>query len=522
MNTKAVVIAVVAALALAIGVYATLSAGHSGSAIAKEDVYYTCPMHPSVQKDKPGVCPVCGMALVRKSAHQDLDKAQLEHIEAISLSPTQRVMANITTAAVERKRLLRKVPAFGSIDVAEPNNRRISMRFSGRVERLYVEYTGQIVHKGDPVADIYSPEAITAQQEFLLALESQEQLRDVDAARANELLDMAREKLLRWGFTAQQVEQLSRERTVHRVLTVYSPVNGTVTKKNVDLQKYVMTGDALFDVADLSSVWVVMEVYDKDIRFVKVGQTAQISTEAFPGETFSGAISFIDPVVNPETRTIRVRAVFANHTGKLRPGTFVKAQIVVPVVSALVVPASAIIATGARNVVWVETSPNTFVPRDVVVGASTETYTEVLRGVSEGEHVAETGGFLMDSESELRRPSGTESHGALHATPEQMAQPSKYFSSREIHAEHNEAAILVKGRYTPEIIHVKVGQPVKLRFYRDEDADCTNEVVFEGLGIRKHLPARTTTTITFTPSDTGEIAFSCGMGMVRGKLIVEE
>ncbi|MFN0158032.1 MAG: efflux RND transporter periplasmic adaptor subunit [Bacteroidota bacterium] len=490
--------------------------------------YYTCPMHPSVRSDRPGACPVCGMALVKKTTQQESGEENLTSIGGISLSPTQRVMANVTTATVERKRLKSELTAVGVVDFAEPNYLHISMRFSGRLDKLYLTYTGQIVRKGDPVADVYSPEAISAQQEYLLALESAEQLIHAPeqvAAGALDLRIQARQKLLRWGFTEQQVKELDETREVARIITMLSPISGTVMKKNVDPQHYAVMGEDIYDVADLSTVWIYLDMYEKDIRFVKTGQTVRITTEAYPNETFTGRVAFIDPVLNADTRTVRVRTEFANSAGKLKPNMYVKAAIAMPSTNTIVVPASSIMTTGKRSIVWVEVQKNTFEPRDVMVGASTETYTEVVSGLEEGERVAGTGGFLIDSESELRQPSGSHANAVPahndHSAAEPFARPSEYFKPAEKNAANNEVGILVKGRYSPEVIHVKVGKPVTMHFYRDEDADCTNEVVFESLGIRRRLPARETTTIIFTPTDTGEVAFSCGMGMVRGKLIVE-
>jgi Cu(I)/Ag(I) efflux system membrane fusion protein len=510
-------------------VYAGESRPESSGEAQADSSYYTCPMHPSVHKDKPGACPVCGMALVKKSAQQEKADVDVANINGVSLSPTQRVMANVTTATVERKALKKEVTAVGVVDFAEPNYLRISMRFPGRLDKLYLTYTGQDVRKGDPVADVYSPEAISAQQEYLLALESSKELKNAPenvAVAAKDLYNQARQKLLRWGFTEQQVNKLDETSEIARIVTMLSPINGTVMKKNVDPQHYAAMGEDIYEVADLSTVWIYLDMYEKDIRFVRVGQTVRTTTEAYPNETFVGRVAFIDPVLNADTRTMRVRTEFANSGGKLKPNMYVKASIAVPSMNTLVIPASSIMSTGKRSIVWVEVQPNAFEPRDVMIGTSTETYAEVVSGLNEGERVAETGGFLIDSESSLQQPRETDvhvGHGDNKATTEEpYARPSEYFKPTEKHADNNEAGILVKGKYSPEIIHVKAGVPVTLHFYRDEDADCTNEVVFESLGIRRRLPARETTTIVFTPRDTGEIAFSCGMGMVRGKLIVSK
>jgi Cu(I)/Ag(I) efflux system membrane fusion protein len=502
-------------------------AANAVTPVAAESDYYTCPMHPSVRSDRPGVCPVCGMALVKKSGTAVTPTEKVLNDRAVALSPTQRVLANITTATVERKTIRKELTAVGVVDFAEPNYLHISMRFPGRLERLYLTYAGQIVRKGDPVADVYSPEAISAQQEYLLTLEAAGDGGGQAQQNVIDLQDKSKQKLLRWGFTEEQIAELKRTGEVQRLITMLSPVSGTILKKNVDPQHYAVTGEDIYDIADLSTVWIYLDVYEKDLRQLKLGQSVNITTEAYPGEIFTGRVTFLDPVLNADTRTIRVRTEFSNRYGKLKPNMYVRASIAIQSAQGLVVPSSAILATGKRNVVWVEVEPNAFEPRDVQVGLRTETYTEILDGLDVGDDVAETGGFLIDSESTLSAPSVPNPH-AGHTPPpmsgqaEPVAHPSEYFKQKEVTAKGNEASVLVKGKYSPEIIHVKAGLPVTLHFYRDEDADCTNEVVFEGLNIRKRLPARETTTIVLMPSDTGEIPFSCGMGMVRGKLIVEK
>jgi Cu(I)/Ag(I) efflux system membrane fusion protein len=367
--------------------------------------YYTCPMHPSVRSDKPGACPVCHMALVKKTAAKEMSDGDMAALEAVRLSSTQRVMANVATAIVERRMLNKEINAVGVVEVAEPNFKRISSRFPGRLEKLYINYTGQRVSAGDPVAEVYSPEAISAQQEFLLALQSQEIGQNAPATIANtsaELLKQAKQKLVLLGLE-RLIPELEQTRKVREIVTIYSPIRGTVLKKSVDPQQYIMTGENMYDVADLSIVWMYLEVYEKDFRFVKIGQTVRITSEAYPGESFAGKVTFIDPVINNETRTVRVRTEFANPAGKLRLGLYVKAQIMIPLNEALVVPTSAVLTTGKRTVVWIEVSENTFEPREVVVGAQTGEYYEVLQGLQGGEKIVVTGGFLLDSESQLQQ-----------------------------------------------------------------------------------------------------------------------
>lgn len=379
--------------------------GQSGTSANHVEEYYTCSMHPSVRSDKPGACPVCGMALVKKTAGTEVSDGDMAALEAVRLSSTQRVLANVATVTVERRALNEEINAVGIVEVAEPNFQHISSRFPGRLEKLYLSYTGQQVKVGDPVAEIYSPEAFSAQQEFLLALQSQETSKTATATIANtstKLLEQAQQKLVLLGLE-RLIPELMQTRKAREIVTTYSPISGTVLKKSVDPQHYTWVGQDMYDVADLSIVWMYLEVYEKDVRFVKIGQVVRITSEAYPGESFTGKVTFIDPVINNETRTVRVRTAFANPVGKLKLGMYVKAQIMIPLNEALVVPTSAVLTTGKRTVVWVEVSENTFEPREVVIGAQTGEYYEVLQGLQGGEKIVITGGFLLDSESQLQQ-----------------------------------------------------------------------------------------------------------------------
>jgi len=386
-------------------VYADEAQPESSAHADHQEEYYTCPMHLSVRKDKPGACPVCGMALVKKTAAKEMPDGDMTSLEAVRLSSTQRVMANVATATVERRMLNKEINAVGVVEVAEPNFKHISSRFPGRLEKLYLNYTGQTVRAGDPVAEVYSPEAISAQQEFLLALQSQEISKTATAIIANtstQLLEQAKQKLVLLGLE-RLIPELAQTRKAREIVTIYSPIRGTVLKKSVDPQQYIETGEDMYDVADLSIMWMYLEVYEKDLRFVKIGQPVRMTSEAYPNEIFTGKVTFIDPTINNETRTVRVRAEFANPAGKLKLGLYVKAQIMIPINDALVVPTSAVLTTGKRTVVWIEVQENMFEPREVVVGAQTEEYYEVLSGLQGGEKIVVTGGFLLDSESQLQQ-----------------------------------------------------------------------------------------------------------------------
>lgn len=372
---------------------------------------YTCPMHPSVVSDKPGVCPICNMSLVKQSAQTEMSSREREEMEHIALSPTKQVLANVATTEVRSVRLTREISSVGKIDYAEPLFVHISTRFPGRLEKLHLNYTGQRVERGDPVADVYSPEAISAQREFLLALEAHEQAvannRDPQF-RTTTLLEESKQKLLLWGFTAKQIDDLTASRNVQAVVTIHSPVRGTVLKKNVDPQHYAATGEDLYDIADLSTVWLYLDVYEQDLHMVAVGQRVEAKSASFPGEIFSGTISFISPTLDATTRTVRIRASLSNPSGKLRPEMYMEASIRTLLPESLTIPASAVLFTGKRTVVWVEKETGVYEARLVTLGHRAGDSYIVLTGLEEGDLVVSSGGYLIDSESQLQASTGSE------------------------------------------------------------------------------------------------------------------
>jgi len=483
----------------------------TAKAVPAAEEYYTCPMHPSVRSDKPGACPVCGMALVKKSAMKDVSDEEMKTLKAITLSPTQQVLANVSTQMVERQSVQKTISAVGIVDVAETHQTTIAARFRGRIEKLAVSYTGETVEKGQMLFELYSPDLVSSEQEYILALKGNQQ----------ELITSIHSRLkTHFGMTEEQIAELEQTKQVRTTLPFYSPMTGTVVLKQVVEGQYVDEGTVLYQLAHLSTVWIYLDVYEKDIRFVKTGQPVFITSDAYPNETFSGRVTFIDPVMNPETRTARVRTEFDNRHGRLKPKMYVEAAISVPGSRSIIVPSSAVLFTGKRAVIWVETKKNTFEPRTVTLGSSTDSYYEILNGISEGETIAATGGFLIDSESALQQPGGTSPHAELakmestSTTKMKSASKVSSISSQNIH-------IRVNGTYKPDVVHVKLGQKVNLQFFRTEESQCTAEVIFDELKIRKKLPANKTTIVSITASSLGEIHFSCGEGMVHGKLIVE-
>ena len=531
------------------------SSGTDTSTVVRAAFYYTCPMHPSVRSDHPGACPVCGMALVKRIVGGTPGAAEANDPGNVNLSPAQLVLADVSTDTIRRQTLEKEIASVGVVSVAEPYEATIAARFRGRVEKLYASVTGESVKKGEPLFALYSPDITSAAQDYILALDASR----ATAASSGPALGSTRDQLIaasrtrlrtHFGMTDEQIRLLERSRVPPTTVRFDAPIKGTIIAKNVKEGQYVDEGMVLYQVADLSKVWMNLDVYEQDIRLIRLGQNVTVTAEAYPGKEFHGDVTFIDPTMNSDTRTVRVRTEIPNPDRMLKPNMFVTAHIRIPIRNALAVPNDAILRTGVRNIVWVESRPGVFQARDVVIGSSTDSQSEVLAGLTEGDIVAASGGFLIDSESQLTSPSGASM--AQHAgtrmdhapaadndetrhsdsigngsqligtrpVRDPMAHPADTQKKSRNRSTVHDVTILVEGSYAPDEISARVGEKLRLHFYRTEDSECTAEVVFEDFGIRKFLPPRDTVLVEITPTKAGTFGFHCGMGMVQGTIIV--
>jgi len=359
---------------------------------------YTCSMHPAVSSDKPGACPVCGMVLEKRSGLFASSAQAAEEKFQLTLPTDKQVLANVATAQAEHRRLERSISTVGTVEASEQRLYHVPSRVPGRIEKLFVDYIGAYVEKGDPLFVIYSPELVTAQKEYLLHVPK--------AGRTHfdsNFLLAARERLLLWGLTPEQLANLESGDTIYTRLTIYSPRSGVVMARSKLAGSYVAEGETVYDIADLSAVWVWAEIYEYEIAGVATGTPVVVSSPAYPGKKFSGRVSFISPEVNKETRTIRVRAELENVGLLLKPGMYVDVDIRVQTgKKVLAIPVSSVLQTGNRQVVWVKVGPTTFEPRAVNLGIRGGDWWEVLSGISLGEEVVSSGGYLLDSEAQFR------------------------------------------------------------------------------------------------------------------------
>ncbi|OHB61135.1 MAG: hypothetical protein A2Y12_20100 [Planctomycetes bacterium GWF2_42_9] len=425
--------------------------------IQKSNQWWTCSMHPQIRQPKMGKCPICFMDLI--PAEQETISASTN---AITFTEEALKLMEVETSLVERKYVEAQIKMVGKIDYDEARVKYISSWVPGRIDRLYVDFTGIEVTKGDHMVYLYSPNLISAQAELLQSVAAKNDLKsessDFLTSSIESTLKAAREKLRLLGLTTQQIEEVEKTGKPTDHITIYAPIGGIVIEKNINQGAYVETGTKIYTIADLSEVWVKLDAYESDLIWLRYGQKVEFTTEAFPAESFEGVISFISPVLDPQTRTIKLRVNVKNTDGKLKPGMFVHAIVKTNVAASgnvmdanmankwicpmhpsvvkdsfnqcdicgmdlvktetlgyvsekkhehipLVIPASAPLITGKRAVVYVRLpDPNkpTFEGREVVLGPRAGNYYIVQKGLNEGEIVVTNGNFKIDSALQIQ------------------------------------------------------------------------------------------------------------------------
>jgi len=291
-------------------------------------------------------------------------------------------------------------------------------KISGWIERLYVNFTGQLVDRGQPVIALYSPELVSTQVEYLLALKGQSWLEDSpypDAKTgADSLLTVTRQRLLFWDITPQQIRELEETREPKKALVLHSPIKGFVIMKEIYEGKYVTPEMDLYTITDLSQVWSYLDIYEFELPLVKVGQDVTLTLASFPGETVHGAVTYIYPTLDPQTRTNKIRVEFPNPRYKLKPDMYATAEIRVDLGTRLAVPEDAVLDSGTEQIVFQVTGDGHFEPRRVTLGSKAEGYYAVLGGLSAGDEVVTSANFLVDSESRLKAATGAMTgHGGM-------------------------------------------------------------------------------------------------------------
>ncbi|MCY3712542.1 MAG: efflux RND transporter periplasmic adaptor subunit [Gemmatimonadetes bacterium] len=439
--------------------------GTSESGETAQVQLWTCGMHPNVIAEEPGQCPICGMNLTplkrtaeadelasgdQATGDQDAGEQAMGHeghmhddtageqatgheghmhddtageepsgqptatstaaasAAAIVIDPVTIQNIGVQTATVQERPLTRSIRTVGHLDYNEEMFSRINVKYAGWIEKLYVNETGQQVAEGDPMLDIYSPELVAAQEEYLLAFQNVKNLEgsafETIAKGAESLLDASKRRLLYWDVTEAQIGELEARGEITRTLTIYAPSNGIVVERMAELGMRVTPGMDMYRMADLSTIWAFAHVYDADTPWLSPGLTAEMELPYNPGKVYRGTIDYIYPYLDRASRDIKIRLVFPNRNLELKPQMYANIRLSArgerPV---LVIPGSAVIRSGERDVVFVALDGGRFEPREVTLGMEGEDgYVQAASGVSEGEQVVTSAQFLIDSESRLQ------------------------------------------------------------------------------------------------------------------------
>lgn len=416
----------------------------------EEVQFWTCPMHPEVITEAPGNCPKCGMELVplkpsaateekkkpekkrkilywrapmdpteiyenpgKSKMGMDLipvyeDEQRLGQGGTITIDPVTVQNLGVKTAEVERRDLNNVIRTVGTVDYNEQKLYRVNTKISGWIEDLYVDYTGKKVTKGDLLLEIYSPELVSTQEEYLLALKNQKMMSRSSFPEIREsaesLVRSSRRRLELWDIPESEIKALEKREAIAKTMKITSPIDGVVVQKNAVEGMHIKKGMDLYHIADLSSVWVYGSIYEYELPWVEVGQQAEMELSYLPGKTFKGRVDYIYPYLEEKTRDVKVRLVFPNPKREMKPGMYGKVRIYTPAApNALVIPRSAVIHSGRRRVVFVARDGGRFEPREIKLGVEGENdEVQVISGLLEGEEIVTSAHFLLDSESRLQ------------------------------------------------------------------------------------------------------------------------
>jgi Cu(I)/Ag(I) efflux system membrane fusion protein len=411
-----VLVASIAAWTLLLGSMASLPAfaqGHAG---------HTAQPPVAVEKQK---------AAKPQTPQPASEEEATEEAPQVEISPEQQQLIGVKTVKVALKSLQKVIRTVGRIEVDERKLATVNTKIEGWIEKLHVDYTGRYVKKGEPLVEIYSPELLATQQEFISTLkwagkqsgtaqtpepahrghdhssqatanEPVSELQKMLAKDAGAALGAARERMRLWDISEAQIKHIEQTGKAVRTLTLYSPVSGFVTQKMAIQGMKVMPGEKLFDIANLATLWIVADIYEYELPFVKVGQPARITLSYFPGRQFSSQIDYIYPTISADTRTAKIRLTLPNPGGQLKPQMFTNVEIRINLGKKLVIPDSAVIDTGTSQVVYVAKGEGAFEPREVELGLRADGAVEVLRGIKAGEKVVLSANFLIDSEAQLK------------------------------------------------------------------------------------------------------------------------
>jgi Cu(I)/Ag(I) efflux system membrane fusion protein/cobalt-zinc-cadmium efflux system membrane fusion protein len=413
----------------------------SGPGMEKAAVRYHCPMHPTVISDKPGDCPICGMRLVPMEKESPAPAAQHEGakktmyrstmnpgevsdkpgkdsmgmdmvpfdvepgtqnapkgLAAVTVGAETRQRMGLTLGTVEKRAIQRELRTSALIEPAEPRLYRVTTKIGGWVDRLFVDITGQTVNKGDPLLTIYSPDLLSAQQEYLTALDFARSLPE----GSSNLVAAARRRLQLWDISDEQIDRLEKTGKAEKTLALTAPASGVVLEKHIIAGQKIESGEPLMVIADLSVVWGDADIYESDLSFVHAGMPVEISLPFQSEKTYAGTVSFVSPSLDPETRTMKARLEIANTGFALKPGMYADARLLDNLGERPAIPESAVMRTGEKTYAFRDDGTGKLTPVEIVVGARSDGFYEILSGLNEGDRVVTSANFLVDSESSMQ------------------------------------------------------------------------------------------------------------------------
>ncbi|WKN45392.1 efflux RND transporter periplasmic adaptor subunit [Tunicatimonas pelagia] len=407
---------------------------HSHTEVISGETVWTCSMHPQIRQGEPGQCPICGMDLI------PLEEGNDEGLDpmAVSMSPTAMQLANVATAQVGSLRPVKNLQLNGKVQEDERLVFSQTAHFPGRIEKLLVNFTGEYVTKGKPIAYLYSPELVTAQEELFEAYKIRQS--------QPQLYRAAREKLKNWKLTESQIDKVISSGRAKEEFPINADYSGYVLERNVNLGDHVMAGEAIYEIASLSRVWVLFDIYENDLPWIDKGDSVEFTVASLPGKTYEGKIDYIDPVINPQTRVAQARVVVQNTDKALKPEMFASGSIKAELEERrdeLVIPKSAVLWTGKRSVVYVKTSGDQglhFKMQEIVLGPALEDSYIVESGLTAGEEIAVSGTFSIDAAAQLAgKPSMMAPEGGATMTGHNHggAPSSMPTSTKESHSGHS-------------------------------------------------------------------------------------
>jgi Cu(I)/Ag(I) efflux system membrane fusion protein len=367
-------------------------------------LYWEDPMHPQYRSDKPGIAPDCGMKLV--PVYADRAPAAAMPAGTVEISPEKQQLIGVAYGTAEYETMSDSIRAAARVTLDETRIAKVQPKLEGWIDQVFVDFTGKLVRKGDPLLTVYSPEVLATQSEYLLAIKAQHGMHDNPVHEMMESTDnlvaAAKKRLELWDISSRQIEEIGRTGETIKNLTLDSPIAGFVMERNAFPKQHVTPETVLYTVADLSTVWAIADVFEYEASNVRLNQSASLTLGYLPGRTFHGRVSNILPQVDPATRTLKVRIQFDNPGFALKPDMYGEVELQTGGRRKLVVPETAVLNSGDRQVVFLDRGDGHFEPRAVKIGAQTGGRIEILSGLKEGDRIVTSGNFLIDSESQLK------------------------------------------------------------------------------------------------------------------------